>query len=133
MYEAILKILYASPWYSRGISLLISILKPIVFILNILTGIIVKLFGGEASTSPTLTEEELKTIVDVSEEEGVLENTEKEMIFNVFKFGDIQVEDIMIQRVNITALNKDITKEELLDIVYLSLLIKENLKRTISI
>ena len=53
----------------------------------------------------------MKTIVDVSEEEGVLENTEKEMIFNVFKFGDIQVEDIMIQRVNITALNKDITKE----------------------
>ena len=47
----------------------------------------------------------------------MLENTEKEMIFNVFKFGDIQVEDIMIQRVNITALNKDITKEELLDTI----------------
>ena len=61
------------------ISLLISILKPIVFILNILTGIIVKLFGGEASTSPTLTEEELKTYVTVSHEEGIIEDADGEL------------------------------------------------------
>lgn len=103
---------------SRPINIISIILKPLVFIFTAISSVVIKLFGGDASASDHyITEEELKTIVDVSEEEGVLENTEKEMIFNVFKFGDIQVEDIMIQRVNITALNKDITKEELLDTI----------------
>lgn len=103
---------------SRSINIISIILKPLVFIFTAISSVVIKLFGGDASASDHyITEEELKTIVDVSEEEGVLENTEKEMIFNVFKFGDIQVEDIMIQRVNITALNKDITKEELLDTI----------------
>ena len=103
---------------SRPINIISIILKPLVFIFTAISSVVIKLFGGDASGSDHyITEEELKTIVDVSEEEGVLENTEKEMIFNVFKFGDIQVEDIMIQRVNITALNKDITKEELFDTI----------------
>ncbi|MDY3828547.1 MAG: hemolysin family protein [Clostridium sp.] len=103
---------------SRPINIISIILKPLVFIFTAISSVVIKLFGGDASASDHyITEEELKTIVDVSEEEGVLENTEKEMIFNVFKFGDIQVEDIMIQRVNITALNKDITKEELFDTI----------------
>ena len=98
------------------ISLLISILKPIVFILNILTGIIVKLFGGEASTSPTLTEEELKTYVTVSHEEGIIEEEEKEMIHNVFEFGETEIREIMTPRIHVVSIPDDVTYDELLAI-----------------
>lgn len=64
-----------------------------------------------------VTEEELKTMVDVGSEEGVFEQEEKEMLHNIFDFGDLQVRDIMVQRVDITALDVDATYEEVLEIV----------------
>ena len=51
-------------------------------------------------------------MVGVSEEEGVLEDVEKEMIFNVFEFADTQVKDVMVQRVDIVALDTETTYEE---------------------
>ena len=53
-------------------------------------------------------------MVVVGEEEGVLEEEEKELIYNVFEFGDLQVKDIMIQRLDIVGLNKDSTYEDIL-------------------
>lgn len=66
---------------------------------------------------PFITEEELKTMVDVSEEEGVLENVEKEMIFNVFEFADQQVKDIMVQRVDIVSVDEDATYDEVMEVI----------------
>ena len=63
-----------------------------------------------------LTEEELKTMVGVSEEEGVLEGVEKEMIFNVFDFADSQAKDVMVPRVHVTFADVNCTYEELIDI-----------------
>ena len=56
-------------------------------------------------------------MVGVSEEGGVLEEEEKEMTFNVFEFGDLQVKDVMIQRVDIVAVNVDVTYDEILDVI----------------
>ena len=56
-------------------------------------------------------------MVGVSEEEGVLEDVEKEMIFNVFDFGDMQVKDIMVQRVDITAIDVEFKYKEVLEII----------------
>ena len=56
-------------------------------------------------------------MVGVSEEEGVLEDVEKEMIFNVFDFVDTQAKDVMVQRVDITAVDIDSTYEEVLDVI----------------
>ena len=98
------------------ISLLVTILKPIVFVLNILTGLIVKIFGGANHTSPTLTEEELKTYVTVSHEEGIIEEEEKEMIHNVFEFGDTEIREIMTPRIHVVSIPDDVTYAELLDI-----------------
>lgn len=98
------------------ISFLITILKPVVFILNIITGIIVKLFGGDNHTSPTLTEEELKTYVTVSHEEGIIEEEEKEMIHNVFEFGETEIREIMTPRIHVVSIPDDVTYDELLDI-----------------
>jgi CBS domain containing-hemolysin-like protein len=64
-------------------------------VLNIITGFIIKLLGGNQEHGPSLTEEELKTIVTVGHEEGVLEKEEKEMIHNVFEFGETEIKEIM--------------------------------------
>lgn len=93
-------------------------LRPVVFILHFISGKVIRLFGGSPrKANPIMTEEDLKTLVDVSSEEGVLEAEEKEMLFNVFEFGDLQVKDVMIQRIDIVALDVRSNFEEVLDVV----------------
>ena len=65
---------------SGFVSFICFIFTPVVFLLNIITGFIIKLLGGNKDNGPTMTEEDLKTIVTVGHEEGVLEEEEKEMI-----------------------------------------------------
>jgi len=97
-----------------------TIFKPVVIITTTISNFFVKLFGGKTDgNKPFITEDELKTIVDVSEEEGILKSEEKDMIHNVFQFGDLYAKDVMVQRVDMIAL--DI--EESLDNIIL--LIKE--------
>lgn len=103
---------------AKFINFVVIVFKPFVFIFTKISGVFIKLLGGDLDkTQPFITQEELKTMVDVSEEEGVLEVEEKEMIFNVFEFGDQQVKDIMVQRVDIVAVNVTATYEEILDVV----------------
>lgn len=91
---------------SKPINTVVSILKPFVWVFAIISGIFIKILGGNVNKNqPFITEEELKTMVGVSEEEGVLEVEEKEMIFNVFEFGDLYVKDVMVQRVDIIAID----------------------------
>lgn len=98
------------------IFILSKILNPIAKIFNIIANTLVKLLGGEINREePSITEEELKTIVDVGQEEGVFEQDEKEMIYNVFDFADLHVKDIMIQRMDIKAVDINITYDELVE------------------
>jgi CBS domain containing-hemolysin-like protein len=100
------------------VNILVKILRPFVAIFTFISSTVLKLFGGDLNKDqPFITQEELKTMVDVGEEEGVLEEEEKEMIFNVFEFGDIQVKDVMVQRVDIVALGLDSTYEDVIDII----------------
>ncbi|MGL5615939.1 MAG: HlyC/CorC family transporter [Sarcina sp.] len=110
--------------YSEKVSLVVIkpvivtvyILKPIVWLFNKIASFFIRILGGDPSkTEAFITQEELKTLVDVGEEEGVLEEEEKEMIFNVFEFGDHQVKDIMVQRVDIVAESTEVTYEEILE------------------
>lgn len=64
----------------------------------------------------SMTESELRTIVDVSHEDGVIESEEKEMIYNVFDLGDAKAKDVMVPRVHVTFADVDSTYNELLDI-----------------
>lgn len=98
---------------SRPIRLLDIVLKPINFILGKITGAITKVFVGEEEESSLVTEEDLKTIVDVSEEQGVINNEESEMINNVFEFGNSYVSDIMTARTNMEAISIESDQEEL--------------------
>lgn len=102
---------------ARPIRFLDIFLKPINFILGKITGAITKIFVGEEENSNLVTEEDLKTIVDVSEEQGVLNNEESEMINNVFEFGNSYVADIMTARTNMEAISVESTPEELNDML----------------
>ena len=103
---------------AKPISIVVVVLKPLIAVFTGVSSVFIKLFGGDPKASePFITQEELKTMVGVSEEEGVLEDVEKEMIFNVFDFVDAQVKDVMIQRVDIVAINKDSSYKEILEII----------------
>jgi putative hemolysin len=100
------------------VSILTDLLSPVVFIFTQIAGIFTKLLGGKGSVNePSITEEELKTIVSVSEEEGVIEDHEKTMICNVFDFGDQLIKDVMIPRTDMVAINVNATYDEIIDVI----------------
>ena len=102
---------------SKPINIIVKVLKPFVGIFTFISGAFIRMLGGDPkATEPFITEEELKTMVGVSEEEGVLEGVEKEMIFNVFDFADSQAKDVMVPRVHVTFADVNCTYEELIDI-----------------
>jgi putative hemolysin len=101
---------------SKPIKLIIIILTPIVWIFNIITNIIFKLFGiKNKGVQPYITEAELKTMVDVSHEEGVLETEERQIINNVFQFGDMQAKEAMVQRLDMVAINSEDCYEQIIE------------------
>lgn len=103
---------------SKPIRFCVAMFRPFVAMFTAISSVFIKLLGGDPkATEPFITEEELKTMVGVSEEEGVLEDVEKEMIFNVFDFADLQVKDVMVQRVDVTAVDVNDEYEELLRVI----------------
>lgn len=70
-----------------------------------------------SSKSSHFTEDELRTIMDVSQEEGIIESEELDMINNVFDFGDARAKDIMVPKVDISMISTTTTYDELLDLV----------------
>lgn len=103
---------------SKPIQFFVGVFKPFVIIFTTISSIFIKILGADPkATEPFITEEELKTMVGVSEEEGVLEDVEKEMIFNVFDFADSQVKDVMIQRVDVTAIDINDDYKEILRVI----------------
>jgi HCC hlyC/corC family transporter len=96
---------------------LVRIFTPILFILNNISNLLSALLGQRNDDKkPTITQDELKTIVDVSNQEGVLETDETEMIQNIFEFKDLTVDDIMIQRRDIVAISADMSYDEIIDV-----------------
>ncbi len=91
--------------------------SPLVFILNIISNRIMKVFRIDVDAIlPSITEAELKTLVNVGQEEGVLEDDEKEMIHNVFDFGDYTAEQIMTPRTDLVAIPKNLTFDEIVTV-----------------
>lgn len=102
---------------SKPIKIIVTLLRPVVWIFNLITGVIFKLIGVENKGSqPYITEEELKTMVNVSHEEGVLEIEERQIINNVFQFGDMQAKEAMVQRLDMIAINSEDSYDEIIEI-----------------
>lgn len=102
---------------ARIISIITTILSPILAVLMSVTNVIIKALGGkQKAKQPFITEEELKTMVHVSHEEGILEGDEKKMIYNVFDFGDSQVKEVMTPRTDMTAIEINTPYNEIINI-----------------
>lgn len=103
--------------YAPIISFLMFIFTPVIIIINQISGFLLKLIGGDIEDkSETYTEDEIRTIVSVGHEEGVIESEEKAIINNLFDFGDSVAKDVMIPRIDITCVPDDITFSELVHI-----------------
>lgn len=103
--------------YSGTIAFLMKVLTPVIFIINKLAMGFLFLIGAKASDADTLmTEEELLTIIDVSKEEGVIEDEEHEMINNLFDLGDAQAREVMIPRIDMIFADVNNTYDEVIEI-----------------
>ena len=103
--------------YARIIYGLMKIMTPIIFVVsNLANGVMFLLRIDPNAKNNTLTEHELRTIVNVSQENGVIENEEKQMIYNVFDWGDSVAKDVMVPRIDMTFVDVESTYEELIEI-----------------
>ena len=100
------KIAFASIGVVRTIALFTA---PFVRFLTFSTNVISKIFGVTATDEQTVTEEEIRMMIDVGEEKGNIELEEKKMINNVFELNDRIASEIMVHRTNIVAVNINMT------------------------
>ncbi|MFV0364786.1 MAG: HlyC/CorC family transporter [Suipraeoptans sp.] len=103
--------------YSGFMYVYIKAMTPLIIIINFLSGIVLRLFGIDTKVKKdTLTENELRTLLHVSEEDGVIESEEKKMIYNVFDLGDAKAKDVMVPRVHVTFASVDSTYDEIIEL-----------------
>jgi len=96
--------------------LFIRIFHPIILIFTLTSNLILKIFGlGPSKRSPLITEEELRTMIEVGKEEGVLSDEERKMLHRIFEFGDTRVSEAMVPKEKIVAVNINSTPETLLN------------------
>ena len=102
--------------YASMISGLMKLLTPLIFVIDSLAKGIMKLFRVDADKKTAMTENELRTYVEVGHEDGVIESEEREMIYNVFDFGDAVAKDVMIPRIDMVTVDKEATYEEVMEV-----------------
>lgn len=103
---------------AKPIAFYMKIISPFVWIFSKSSNFIIRLLGGEVKPSPQLlTEEEMKAMISIGEEEGTLEKDEKKMLHNVFEFGDKKVSEAMVPRPEIEAIVEDAVVADVLDLV----------------
>ena len=106
------KISFATIGVIRAISIITA---PFVKLLTVVTNGISKIFGVGENEEETVTEEEIKMLVDQGEEKGTIKEEERELINNVFELNDITVSEIMRHRKDIFAVDINISLNELLE------------------
>ena len=103
--------------YANVIYWLMKLLTPVIFAVNQIAMFFLKFLRVDPYTDQNkLTEEELRTIVDVSHETGVIETEEKDMINNLFDFGDAEAKEVMVPRIDMTFADINNTYEELIEL-----------------
>jgi CBS domain containing-hemolysin-like protein len=103
---------------ARPMELYIRLISPFIGVFNKSANFIIRTFGGEVKPSPQLlTEEEMKAMISIGEEEGAIEEEEKKMLHNVFEFGDTKVTEAMVPRTEIVAVTEDAVVADVLAIM----------------
>ena len=103
--------------YAPVIDIFMKVMTPVIFVINSLSNLVMLILRIDPNAKMnTMTENELRIIVDVSHEDGVIESEEKEMIYNVFDLGDAKAKDVMVPRINVTFADIDSSYAELIDL-----------------
>lgn len=102
-----------APRVAPVVAFLTRILSPIVVLFNALSNLVAKWFGGNQQTTARVTEEEIQTLINLGQEEGVLDEHEHSLIRSVFDFGETTAEEIMVPRIDIAAVPVESTMDEL--------------------
>ena len=98
--------------------MVIRILNPLISIFTGIGNLILRVFGIKPPRrSPLITEEELRLMIEVGRQEGVLTDEERKMLHRIFEFGDTKVSEVMIPADKMVCVNINITPEQLLDIL----------------
>ncbi|MBE5944694.1 MAG: HlyC/CorC family transporter [Lachnospiraceae bacterium] len=105
-----------SLFFVHPIAFLMIVLTPAIWLLDLITGVIFKILRIDTSAKNTMTEMELRAMVDVSHEDGVIEPEERFMISNVVDFGDALSKDIMIPRADVVCADVHSTYNELVQL-----------------
>lgn len=103
--------------YVNSIRFFMFVLTPIIVFVNLIAKGLLAIFRVDINIrNNIMTEDELRTIVDVSHEDGVIESEEKKMIYNVFDLGDAKAKEVMVPRIHVTFADVNSTYEELIAI-----------------
>ena len=101
--------------YSKPIYTLTVILGPFAYIFDKFSKLLLKIFHIDITKQPAITENELRTIVDVSHKEGVIESEERQMITNVVDFGASLAKDVMVPKMDVEFVELSLTYDELIE------------------
>lgn len=103
---------------AKPLNIIDKMLYPLIRGLIMITNVILRIFGVKTMTQgPLVTEEEIRTMVSVGEEEGVIQEQERKMIDSIFEFGDTIVKEIMVPRVDMVAAEKNVPVSKILGMV----------------
>ena len=102
--------------HAKAVNFITIVFTPLVLLVNFAARLILLLLHIKPDSRKAITEEDLRDLVDMGHEEGVIENEEKFMITNVFDFGDQTAKDIMIPRVDMTCVDVMSTYDDLIGI-----------------
>lgn len=103
-------LIYAKPVYT-----LTSLLYPLSFLFDKLSKALMGIFQTSGQERPAITENELRTILDLSHEEGVIETVERKMITNVVDFGDSLAKDVMVPKMDVEFASVGLSYDELIE------------------
>nr|MBO2477332.1 hypothetical protein [Bacillota bacterium] len=98
------------------IALLTKLLSPVTFLLTAASNAAIRLLGGNPADKPRVTPEEIRTMVSLGQEQGVLDEQEHDLIHRVFEFGEKTVGEIMVPKVDIVAAPRTLTIDEIADL-----------------
>ena len=103
--------------YAKPVRALMTVMTPVIFLMNHISGAVLMLLGADSKPKGnTITEMELRTLVNVGHEEGVIKTEERQMIYNVFDFDDSKAEDVMVPRIDVTFADINSTYEDLIQL-----------------
>ena len=102
---------------SGFVKLIVFIMTPIVLVVTFIARLTLRIFGIRTdSKKKSYTEEEIRTFFDLSEESGVIEENANRFMNQIFKFSDLEAQDIMVPRTKIRAVSEDASWKEIIEL-----------------